>query len=190
MLINYLIGMGRASGWDGRMGCGECPWLWSTWVKAPILRNSELLIASACLPVVNNGLFEEIAKDKVVLFACPERESPTHYGKIASIIRSSRPRKITVVTVDGSPHCFTLHASANEAEYILGEKVNKEHYVVVNGRELVKISPNAVRVARYLSLVNEIVEKHPEFIKKLENLSEEYKKYLDLSKESRLADQK
>ncbi len=165
------------------MGCGECPWLWSTWVKTPVLRNSDLLIVSACLPLINGGLFEELAKDKVVLFACPERESPTHYGKIASIIRSSKPRKITVVTVDGSPHCFTLHASANEAEYILGERINKEHYVVVNGKELVRISPDAVRVARYLSLVNEILEKHPEFIKKLENLSEEYRRYLGLSRE-------
>ncbi|MEM0225855.1 MAG: hypothetical protein QXP94_07490 [Thermofilaceae archaeon] len=157
------------------MGCNLHPWLWSTWVKAPVLANSDLLIASACLPVVNPEIFGRLAEGRTVLLACPERENPTHYGKIASIIRSSRPRSITVVTIDGSPHCFTLHASANEAEYILGERVNKEHYVVVNGRELTKISPDAVRVARYLSLVNEIVERNPEVLKKLETLSKEYR---------------
>ncbi len=162
------------------MECGACPWLWSTWVKAPILRGSDLLIASACLPFVNPELFRRLAEGKTVLFACPERESPTHYGKIASMVRSSRPRRITVVTIDGSPHCYTLHASANEAEYILGEKLNKEHFVAVNGRELVRISPNAVRVARYLSLVNEMLEKNQEVLKKLEELSKEYRAALDL----------
>lgn len=163
------------------MNCGSCPWLWSIWVKAPVLANSDILIASACLPVVNPELFKRLAQDKAVLLACPERESPTHYGKIASIVRSSKPRKITIVTIDGSPHCFTLHASANEAEYILGEKINKEHFVVVNGRDLVKISPDAVRVARYLSLVSKIVEEDPEVLKKLETLSKEYRAALGLN---------
>lgn len=157
------------------MECGTCSWLWSTWVKAPTLANSDLFIVSACLPVVNPELFKQLTQNKVVLLACPERESPAHYGKIASIFRSSRPRKITVVTIDGSPHCFTLHASANEAEYILGNKVDKEHFVVVNGRELARISPNAIRVARYLSLVNEAVEKDPELVRRLEALSKEYR---------------
>ncbi|MEM1935261.1 MAG: hypothetical protein QW740_05070 [Sulfolobales archaeon] len=161
--------------WRGSMDCGSCSWLWSTWVKAPVLENSDILIVSACLPVVNPKLFTQLSQGRTVLLACPERESPTHYGKIASIIRSSKPRRITIVTIDGSPHCFTLHASANEAEYILGEKVNKEHFVVVNGKELVRVSPNAVRAARYLSLVNEIVERDPEVLKKLESLSKEYR---------------
>lgn len=150
-------------------------WVWNTWVKAPILKGADLLICSACLPVVSPEIFEKISQGKTVLFACPEQESPAHYGKIASIIRSSRPRSVTVVTIDGSPHCFALHASLNEAEYILGEKVNKEHYVVVDARELVKISPDAIRVARYLSIVQEMIERAPEAIGELEKHSEEYR---------------
>lgn len=164
------------------MDCPSCSWLWSTWVKAPVLAGSDVLIASACLPVVNPELFQQLSKGRTVLLACPERESPTHYGKIASMIRSSRPKRVTVVTIDGSPHCFTLHASANEAEYILGERVNKEHFVVVNGRELVRISPDAVRVARYLSLVNEVLERTPEVVEKLERLSKEYRAALGLDR--------
>jgi len=165
----------KAVAWCGSMDCGSCSWLWSTWVKAPVLENSDILIVSACLPVVNPKLFTQLSQGRTVLLACPERESPTHYGKIASIIRSSKPRRITIVTIDGSPHCFTLHASANEAEYILGEKVNKEHFVVVNGKELVRVSPNAVRAARYLSLISEIIERDPGVLKKLETLSKEYR---------------
>lgn len=158
--------------------CKNHPWVWSIWVKTPILKGSDILIASACLPYVNPRLFEELSKDKVVLLACPERENPTHYGKIASIIRSSKPRSITVVTIDGSPHCFTLHASVNEAEYILGEKVEKKHYVIVNARELKEISPDAIRVARYLHLVDELLREKPEVLEKLRKLSLEYRKVL------------
>jgi hypothetical protein len=166
-------------------GSESYPWVWSTWVKAPILKGKDLLIASACLPYVNPELFRKLAEGKTVLLACPERESPAHYGKIASMIRSSRPRSITVVTIDGSPHCFTLHASANEAEYILGEKVEKKHYVVVNGEELVEISPDAVRVARYLHIVDKLVKEHPEALQMLERVSLEYKQAKKLEKRER-----
>ena len=162
------------------MSCPYQAWLWSTWVKAPPLRGADLLIASACLPIVNPELFDKLSKDRVVLLACPEQESPAHYGKIASMVRSSRPRSLTVVTIDGSPHCFTLHASVNEAEYILGERVPREHYVVVNGSELVRISPDAVRVARYLSVVQKVIDRNSEVLKDLESLSLEYRRSRNL----------
>ncbi|MEM2221354.1 MAG: 4Fe-4S ferredoxin, partial [Ignisphaera sp.] len=66
-------------------------WLWSIWVKTPKLNNSDILIASACLPHVNRELFEKLSNGKQVLFACPERESVAYYGKVASIIKSSKP---------------------------------------------------------------------------------------------------
>ena len=157
-------------------------WIWSTWAKAPILENSDILIVSACLPVVNPELFKKLAEGRTVLFACPEGESPAHYGKIASMIRSMKPRSILVVTIDGSPHCFTLQASVNEAEYILGEKLNKKHYVVLDGRELKEIKPDAVRIARYLSIVDAIIEKHPKVLEELSKHSKEYKLVRELDK--------
>jgi hypothetical protein len=149
-------------------------WVWSTWVKTPLLKGRDLVIASACLRFINNDVLEKLGRDKVVLFACPEREHPALYGKIASIIRSSKPRTITVVTVDGSPHCFQLHAAVNEAEYILGEKIDKKHYVVVDGKELHEISPDAVRVARYLHLVERLVKENPKILEELKKHSLEY----------------
>ncbi|MEM4913172.1 MAG: 4Fe-4S ferredoxin [Desulfurococcaceae archaeon] len=153
---------------------GRSSWIWSTWAKAPHLENSEVLVVSACLPVVNPELFKRLAEGRNVLFACPERESAAYYGKLASMIRSTKPRRLIVVTIDGSPHCFTLQASVNEAEYILGKKLEKEHYVVVDGVELKKISPDAVRLARYLSIVNGIIEKNPEVLEELAMHSKEY----------------
>lgn len=156
----------------------SCSWLWSTWVKTPILKGADLLIASACLPIVNNEVYKRFSEGRVTLLACPEKESSAYYGKIASMIRSVRPKSITVITIDGSPHCLAIHSSVNEAEYILGEPLIREHYVLVNGLEVVKISPNAVRVARYLSIVNNIISKHSEVLQDLLKLSEEYKRAL------------
>ncbi len=155
------------------------PWVWSTWVKAPVLKSKKLFIVSACLPVVNPKLFEEISKQGTVLLACPEREPATHYGKIASMIRSNEEyiEEIIVITIDGSPHCFTLQASVNEAEYILGKKVKKRHYVLVDGKELVEIDPVSIRVARYLHIVNKLVKEHRDQIEEeLSKHSLEHKK--------------
>jgi len=106
------------------------------------------------------------------------REHPALYGKIASMIRSVKPRSVTVVSIDGSPHCFQLHAAVNEAEYILGERINKKHYVLVDGKELYEISPDAVRVARYLHLVDKLIREKPEVLQELKKYSLEYKAYI------------
>ncbi|GAB6943298.1 4Fe-4S ferredoxin [Vulcanisaeta sp. JCM 14467] len=157
-------------------------WLWSTWVKAGRLKDADVAIVAACLPFVNPRLYQEVTRGKVVLLACPEREHPALYGKIASMIRSSRPRSITVVSIDGSPHCLQLHAAVNEAEYILGEAVERRHYVVIDGERLVEVSPNAVRVARYLHLVDKLIRGDPGILEELGRHSLEYRRALELAR--------
>lgn len=152
------------------------PEILSLWVKAKVLRGSKWIICSKCLKYVNPEMYKGFAKDGVVLEFCPEELGQLVYGKIASMMRSSKPKKIEVVTIDGSPHCFTLHAAVNEAIYILGEKVEKEHYVVLDGEKLIRISPEAVRVARYLSLVDKMLKNNLDILKELEKHSLEYKK--------------
>ncbi|WP_069807794.1 4Fe-4S ferredoxin [Vulcanisaeta thermophila] len=149
-------------------------WLWSTWVKAQPINNADVVIVAACLRFVNPRIYEEVTKGKVVLLACPEREHAALYGKIASMFRSSRPRSLTIVSIDGSPHCALLHASANEAEYILNEDIPKRHFVVVDGKELREISPDAVRVARYLSIVDNLIKENPHALNELARHSLEY----------------
>ncbi|RLE48349.1 MAG: 4Fe-4S ferredoxin [Candidatus Methanomethylicota archaeon] len=147
------------------------------WVKTPILKNSDLLIIGECTQVVNPKAVEELGEGKVILTYCPEGEGALAYGKIASIIRASKPSSITVLTVDGSPHCLLIHAAVNEAIFEVGEKVEQHHYVLVNGKKLVKVSPDAIRVARYLSLVQKLINEKPEILTELEKLSLEYKYY-------------
>lgn len=159
--------------------------LWSTWAKAPQLKGADVAIVAACLPFINRELYERVAEGKVVLLACPEQEPTALYGKIASMIRSTKPRSLTVVSIEGSPHCALLHASVNEAEYILGERVERRHYVVLDAKELKEISPDAARVARYLHLVQKLVEKNPEILKELEKYSLEYNAAKRLSETSK-----
>jgi len=157
-------------------------WLLSVWVKAPYLRNADILITSACLPQVNPSLFKKFSKNKVVLLACPEKEGAVHHGKIATIIKCSKLKSITVITVEGSPHCFTLHACVNEALFLVGREIPRKHYTVVNGEQVHEIKPEAIRVARYLHLVDKLVEKYPEILKELNKYSLEYKESIKLGK--------
>lgn len=157
------------------------PDLMGIWVKSPLLKDKVIVVMSKCLKWVNPEIYDEFSKKGVVLEHCPEQEGQVVYGKIASIIRSSNPRKLIVVTVDGSPHCFTLQAAVNEAAYILGEKVDREHYVLLDGTELVSISPEAIRVARYLSHVNKLLLKNKWILDELKKHSKEYRKALETS---------
>lgn len=152
------------------------------WAKAPILENKDLLIASQCLKHINPEVWKSMGKNKVVLTACPENDCQAIYGKIASMIRSTKPKSITVITIDGSPHCYQLQAAVNEAEYILGEKFSHEHYVLVDGVKLVKINPNAIRLARYLSIIDKALDENPKILEELEKHSLEYRFSRELSK--------
>lgn len=156
------------------------PNLMSIWVKAPLLKGRTLVIVSKCLKWVNPKLYNELAKKRVVLEHCPEQEGQVSYGKIASIIRSSNPSKLIIATIDGSPHCFTLHAAINEAVYIVGEKIDREHYVILDGEELVKISPESIRIARYLSHVEKLLRNNKWILNELKKHSKEYLKALEI----------
>lgn len=144
-----------------------------TFAKADYLKGKEVLIASECLERMHPEVFKKFAKGREVLTSCPEAEIPS-YGKIASMLKSVPPKKIIVLTAECSPHCFTLHASVNEAFYITGSKIPKEHYVCING-EIKKISANAIRISRYLHLVEELINKNPEVLDKLKKYSLECK---------------
>lgn len=145
------------------------------WVKAPMMQGANILIISECIKAVNPKVYEHFAKGRVVLTVCPESSGSAPYGKIASIIRSCKPKSITVLTIDGSPHCFQVHAAVNEAVYILGDKVVRDHYVLLDGVKVVKVSPETIRVARYLSLVESLIKRNPEVLNELEKHSLEHK---------------
>lgn len=144
------------------------------WVKAPFLHDASLLVVGECVQQVFPDVFKDFTEKRVVLTSCPEAEnSKLIMGKLASIIRCSKPREITVLTIDGSPDCFQLHSSANEALFITKENVPLKHFVIVEGK-CSEVSAESVRVGRYLHLVQNCIQKNPEVLKDLKRYSLEH----------------
>jgi len=145
--------------------------LLETWAKAPFLKNADMLIVSECLQPIHPEVIEGFSKDRVVLTVCPEAEqNAVVYGKLASMIRSAPPRTITVLTVECSPHCYLLHAAVNEAIYIADSNIPVRHFVCLNG-EVIEVSNEAIRMARYLHLVEKAMSNDPGLRERLAELS-------------------
>ena len=132
--------------------------LLSSWVKDQSLYGKCIIICSECL-LNNDNVFEKISHmGDIILKACPEKEENTYFGKIATIIKCSKPRKIIVVTRDGSPHCRVLHNALLQAMFLTGSNVEHENYVVLD-ENLVRISRETITLSRYLSVIEEILGK-------------------------------
>lgn len=145
--------------------------LLETWAKAPFLKDADVLIVSECLKHIYPEVTTEFSKGRAVLTVCPEAEqNATIYGKLASMIRSSPPKTITVLTVECSPHCYLLHAAVNEAIYIADSGIPVSHFVCLNG-EVMEVSNDAIRLARYLHLVQKALDDAPQLWERLAELS-------------------
>ncbi len=144
-----------------------------SWAKSPFMNGADVLIMGECVRNSYSDIFKEFSKGRVVLTVCPEAEQPI-FGKLASMLTSTKPRSITVLTVDCSPDCYTLHAGVNEAYYISDIDVPREHFVILNGKTI-KISPEAIRLSRYLSLTQKAIENDPTLIEGINKHSLEHK---------------
>lgn len=146
-----------------------------TWVKASFLRRASLLLTSECAQTVFPEVYKRFVEGHVVLTSCPEAENAEMImGKLAAILTCSNISDLTLLTMEGSPHCLALHAAANEAMFITKAKIPFRHYVILDG-EITEVSSESVRVARYLHLVQKCIEKCPSILKDLGKLSLEHR---------------
>jgi len=153
-----------------------------TWVKAPFLQKASLLIVGQCVEAAYPEVFEEFRKARVVLTSCPEMENAAPLtGKLASMLICSNMKDLAVLTIDGSPHCFTLHAAVNEALFIAKTNTPTRHFVIV-GNKAREVSAESVRVGRYLHLAQKCIEKCPEILEELGCLSLEHRAFKSISK--------
>lgn len=151
--------------------------LLETWVKAKFLKEASVLLVGECVQAAYPDLYKEFSEGRVVLTSCPEAEHIDQIvSKLTSILTCSRPKEITLLTVDGSPHCFTLHAALNEALFVTGSNVSSVHFVVDGDGKALEVSPESVRVGRYLHLVQKCIEKHPEILEDLNRRSLEHRR--------------
>ena len=141
--------------------------LLETWVKAPFLKGSSLLVVGECVQTTFPDAYKRFEEGRAVLTSCPETENHgSIISKLATILVCAKPKDVTVLTVDGSPHCFALHAALSQALFLTNAKTPSHYYVIVNGKAL-EVSPESVRVGRYLHLVQRCVESCPEVLEEL-----------------------
>jgi len=134
-----------------------------------------LFLVGECVQAISPNVYKRFAEGRVVLTSCPEAEGiGSVMGKLASIIACSNPKEIIGLTIDGSPHCFTLHAALNEALFITKSKIPTKHFVIVD-EKVVEVSSESVRVGRYLHLVQKCIQKDPEILEELSQHSLEHR---------------
>lgn len=148
--------------------------LLETHVKSSFLKQASILIVGECIQNAFPNIYKRFTKGRVVLTCCPEAENAgLLVGKIATIMACSNPKEVVVLTVDGSPYCFQLHAAVNQALFITKAKFPSRHLVIVEN-DVCEVSAESVRVGRYLHLVQKCIQKYPEIVKKLNRHSLEH----------------
>jgi len=116
-------------------------------------------------------IHERFRKKRTVLTCCPEAENVALImSKTATMLACSHPKEVTVLTIDGSPHCLALHAALNQALFVTREETPTHHFVIADGKAL-EVSAESIRVSRYLHLVQRCVGRHPKILKELSRLS-------------------
>jgi len=128
--------------------------LMSTNAKGKYIRGKKLLLYGSCIE--ENPQYLENFKDYTLLSFCPEKEhiNMAFYKLMAMM---SVAEELVVLTKDGSPHCVQLHYIAQEVLRYAERKFPLRHYVINRG-EMIEISPEDVKISRYLSKIKRLRE--------------------------------
>ncbi|TDA34122.1 hypothetical protein DSO06_06200 [Candidatus Nezhaarchaeota archaeon WYZ-LMO8] len=122
-----------------------------------LLKGKDVVIYSKCLPIEHPSIFKDVTRGKTALYVCMSEEHLDKVGfKIATIMAYAEPSSITILTMDGSPHCTQLHTIAEQARRITGIDAKIVHLVVEKGA-LVEISSQAVYLSRHLSKIDALL---------------------------------
>jgi hypothetical protein len=118
-----------------------------------------LLVYGSCIFNEYPDILSRFSEGRVALSVCLEAEHLNVVAlKLASIFARVDLEEVVVLTVDGSPHCIQLHHAVEEARKVTGRQVNVRHFVIEGG-EALEVSPEAVKVARYLSKIQRLLSK-------------------------------
>lgn len=89
-----------------------------------------------------------------LLHAClSETDMHAVAWKISMIVKENNTRKISVLTLDGSPHCIQMHYALEDVKKFF-RKLKVKHYVIEKGR-IFEVSSAAVKASRHLSKVGQ-----------------------------------
>ena len=122
-------------------------------------QTKRLLLYGTCLPDRYPEIFEKFSEGRTPIHACLEDLHMDHVGyKLANIIKYSKIEEMTILTIDGSPHCYQLHVLGQDIKRHFAPEVEISHHVIEKG-ELYEISYQTITVARHLHRVQKLLEK-------------------------------
>ncbi|TFG12906.1 4Fe-4S ferredoxin [Candidatus Thorarchaeota archaeon] len=125
-----------------------------------IREKGNLLLVGSCVMSRYKELVDEFSLKhggQYALQVCLEETHVNQAGfKIGSIVRYSNVKKITVLTVDGSPHCVQLHYVVEDIKRHFTPEIAIEHFVIEKG-EVLEVSAKAVKKSRHLSKIEKML---------------------------------
>ena len=120
----------------------------------------KLLLYGTCVPDRYPEIFEKFLEGRTPIHACLEDLHMDHVGyKLVNIIKYSKIKELTILTIDGSPHCYQLHVLGQDLKrhFVSEEEVKISHYVIEKGK-VHEITYQAITVARHLHRVQNLLE--------------------------------
>lgn len=132
------------------------PRLMETNVYTP---KGRVLLVGSCLPEVWPEAYEALAREADQVYSlCLET---THVNmaitKLSAILSTGRLRRLTLASVDRSPHCTQMHYMKHEIERTLQEHAPMESFVISEGR-IVKVPGEAVALSKNLAKLAQLSE--------------------------------
>jgi len=136
-----------------------CPRLLSTAVNSKLLRDKHLLLYSKCIEHEHPEILRRFKEGKTALSVCLTEEHINDIGfKLATILLMAKPKEITVLTMDGSPHCIQLHFATRQAKRLTNSKTKINHHVIEKGK-VYQIEDTTIRTARHLTEIQQMKDR-------------------------------
>ncbi len=121
-----------------------------------IMNKKKLLLYGTCMAEKYPSILEEYAEGRVALAVCLERDHMNMIAfKLATMVKSAKLEEISVITVDGSPHCVQLHQTVSEVNRLFDESLSTRYYVVEHGK-IHEIDAKTVKTSRFLSKISKL----------------------------------
>ncbi len=128
----------------------------TTNAKGKFVRERKILLYGKCVEDEHPEILERFDGFAKLSF-CPEEEHINMlFYKLIAIM--SVAENLTVLTVDGSPHCVQMHYIAEEVLRYSEKKFQVRHFVINKGK-LIEISSEAIKISRYLSKIQRMIDK-------------------------------
>lgn len=119
-----------------------------------------LLLVGSCMDRFPDIVKEISEKDgsHFVLHVCLEETHVNQAGfKIGSIVKYSDIKRVTTLTVDGSPHCVQLLYVVEDIKRHFPSHIETDHYVIEK-EKLYEITADAVKRSRHLSKIQKMLD--------------------------------